>query len=64
MKAGKYVYQRMTYKEAETKLGIFEKYLTLWIAIWIIIGLLLGRIFPAIEWFLNSIATAARAHLV
>lgn len=57
-KRGKYVHQRVMHKEAEAKLSIFEKCLTLWIAMGIIIGLLLGRILPPIGSLLNSIAFA------
>jgi len=38
----------------EVTLGIFEKYLTLWIAICIVIGLLLGRFLPAFGQYLDS----------
>ena len=41
--------------EKEVTLGIFEKYLTLWIAICIIIGLLLGRFLPAFGQYLDSL---------
>ncbi len=36
-------------------LGIFEKYLTLWIAICIVIGLLLGRFLPEFGQFMDSL---------
>lgn len=39
----------------EVTLGIFEKYLTLWIAICIIVGLLLGRFLPAVGRYLDSL---------
>jgi len=42
----------------EEKLGIFEKYLTLWIAICIILGLLLGRFFPEFASYLDSLKVA------
>jgi len=42
-------------KRTEVPLGIFEKYLTLWIAVCIIAGLLLGRFFPAFGRFLDSL---------
>ena len=42
-------------KRTEAPLGIFEKYLTLWIAICIVIGLLLGRFFPSFGRFLDSL---------
>ena len=42
-------------KRKEVPLGIFEKYLTLWIAVCIIIGLLLGRFFPSLGRFLESL---------
>jgi len=40
------------------KLGAFEKYLTLWIAICIIIGLLLGRFLPSFGEYLDSLKYA------
>ena len=40
--------------EKKVTLGIFEKYLTVWIAICIIIGLLLGRFLPAFGQYLDS----------
>jgi len=50
----------MTLKEEEKKavLGVFEKYLTLWIAICIMIGLLLGRVFPDFGIFLDNLKFA------
>jgi ACR3 family arsenite transporter len=39
----------------ELSLGIWEKYLTLWIAICIILGLLIGRSFPAFGQFMESL---------
>lgn len=39
----------------EAKLGLFEKYLTLWIAICIIAGLLLGRFLPQFGQFMDSL---------
>jgi len=39
----------------EVSLGLFEKYLTLWIAICIVLGLLLGRFFPAFGQHLDSL---------
>jgi ACR3 family arsenite transporter len=43
-------------KTARTEtLGIFEKYLTLWIAICIIVGLLVGRFLPEFGQFMNSL---------
>ena len=45
-------------KEDKAKLGIFEKYLTLWIAICIVAGLLLGRFFPAFGQYLDSLKFA------
>ncbi|MCD6241429.1 ACR3 family arsenite efflux transporter [Candidatus Bathyarchaeota archaeon] len=41
--------------KGNVSLGIFEKYLTLWIAICIIIGLLLGRFSPEFGRFLESL---------
>jgi len=42
-------------EQKEVSLGLFEKYLTLWIAICIIIGLLLGRFIPDFGRFLDSL---------
>jgi ACR3 family arsenite transporter len=39
----------------KAELGIFEKYLTLWIAICIIAGLLVGRFFPQFGQFMDSL---------
>ncbi|MGD8506832.1 MAG: ACR3 family arsenite efflux transporter [Candidatus Bathyarchaeota archaeon] len=44
-------------KRGET-LGVFEKYLTLWIAICIVAGLLLGRFLPAFGQYLDSLKFA------
>ena len=41
--------------EKEVTLGIFEKYLILWIAICMIIGLLVGRFLPAFGQYLDSL---------
>ena len=43
---------------AEKKLGVFEKYLTLWIAICIVLGLLLGRSVPSFGEYLDSMKFA------
>ena len=45
--------QETTSKEAT--LGIFEKYLTLWIAICIVVGLLIGRFAPEFGEFMDSL---------
>jgi len=42
----------------EKKLGVFEKYLTLWIAICIVVGLLLGRFLPSFGQYLDSLKFA------
>ena len=42
-------------QEKKVSLGIFEKYLTLWIAVCIPVGLLLGRFFPSFGQFLDSL---------
>jgi ACR3 family arsenite transporter len=42
----------------ELSLGIWEKYLTLWIAICIIAGLLIGRFFPEFGQFMDSLKFA------
>ncbi len=39
-------------------LGIFEKYLTLWIAVCIVVGLLLGRFLPSFGQYLDSLKFA------
>jgi len=39
----------------EVSLGLFEKYLTLWIAICIVVGLLLGRFLPQFGQYLDSL---------
>ena len=39
----------------EVSLGLFEKYLTLWIAICIVIGLLLGRFLPQFGQYMDSL---------
>jgi ACR3 family arsenite transporter len=38
------------------KLGFFEKYLILWVAICIIVGILFGKIFPGIAELLNNLS--------
>jgi len=57
----------MGMKELETKeehikkelsLGLWEKYLTLWIALCIVAGLLVGRFFPAFGEFMDSLKFA------
>jgi len=40
--------------DKEAKLGVFEKYLTLWIALCIVAGLLIGRVFPAFGEYLDA----------
>ena len=49
--------------EHEAKLGLFDKYLTLWIVFCIIVGLLLGRYVPALVSFLNSVTIAEFGYL-
>ena len=39
----------------ELSLGVWEKYLTLWIALCIVAGLLVGRFFPAFGQFMDSL---------
>jgi len=41
--------------EEGRRLGIFEKYLTIWIFVCIVVGLLLGRFFPAFGQYLDSL---------
>ncbi len=45
-------------EKKEAKLGVFEKYLTLWIAICIVVGLLLGRFLPSFGEYLDSLKFA------
>jgi len=45
-------------EEKKAVLGVFEKYLTLWIALFIIIGLLLGRLYPDFGLFLDNLKFA------
>jgi len=45
-------------EKKEVTLGIFEKYLTLWIAICIVVGLLLGRFLPSFGQYLDSLKFA------
>lgn len=42
----------------ELSLGLWEKYLTLWIAICIVVGLLVGRFIPAFGQFMDSLKLA------
>jgi ACR3 family arsenite transporter len=42
----------------ELSLGLWEKYLTLWIAVCIVIGLLVGRFIPAFGEFMDSLKFA------
>ncbi|MGD6807523.1 MAG: ACR3 family arsenite efflux transporter [Candidatus Bathyarchaeia archaeon] len=42
----------------ELSLGLWEKYLTVWIAICIVVGLLVGRFFPAFGEFMDSLKYA------
>jgi len=44
-----------TSENGEVSLGLFEKYLTLWIAICIAVGLLLGRFLPQVGQYLDSL---------
>ena len=39
----------------ELSLGLWEKYLTLWIAICIVVGLLVGRFLPEFGQFMDSL---------
>ncbi len=41
--------------EKERTLGIFEKYLTVWVVFCIIIGIIFGRLFPSVANLLNSL---------
>lgn len=42
----------------ELSLGLWEKYLTVWIAVCIVVGLLVGRFFPAFGEFMDSLKFA------
>ena len=42
----------------ELSLGLWEKYLTLWIALCIVVGLLVGRFIPAFGQFMDSLKFA------
>jgi hypothetical protein len=42
----------------ELSLGLWEKYLTVWIAICIVVGLLVGRFIPAFGEFMDSLKFA------
>jgi len=44
-----------TFAKRETSLGVFEKYLTLWIIICIVTGLLVGRFLPQFGQFMDSL---------
>lgn len=43
---------------SEDKLGFFEKYLSIWVAICIIVGIAIGKIFPAFPQFLSKLEYA------
>ena len=45
--------------KGDRSLGIWEKYLTLWIAICMVTGLLVGRFFPAFGTFMDSLKFAS-----
>jgi len=54
-----YAWEKTTLAEKkEITLGVFEKYLTLWIAVCIVVGLLLGRFLPAFGEYLDSLKLA------
>ena len=38
----------------DSPLGLFGKYLTLWVAISIVIGIILGNLFPSLFYFIAS----------
>src|SRR4030067_3745135 len=50
--------QTAEHVKKELSLGLWEKYLTLWIALCIIAGLLVGRYFPAFGQFMDSLKFA------
>ncbi len=41
-------------KEKNKGLGIFERYLTIWVALCIVVGILIGRFIPQIPEILNK----------
>ena len=43
---------------AERKLGIFEKYLSIWVALCIIVGIVLGKLLPELSKALSEIQYA------
>lgn len=45
-------------RERDTKLPVFERYLTVWVALCIIVGILLGKAFPAGVGFLSKLEIA------
>ncbi|MGQ9566246.1 MAG: ACR3 family arsenite efflux transporter [Candidatus Bathyarchaeales archaeon] len=47
--------EEQPYVKHEASLGLFEKYLTLWIAICIVVGLLVGRFLPQFGQFMDSL---------
>ena len=47
--------EEQAYVKHEASLGLFEKYLTLWIAICIVVGLLIGRFVPEFGDFIDSL---------
>jgi ACR3 family arsenite transporter len=50
--------EHATHVKQELSLGIWEKYLTVWIAICIVVGLLVGRFIPAFGEFMDSLKFA------
>src|SRR3990170_5045115 len=50
--------QTAEHAKKELSLGLWEKYLTLWIALCIVAGLLVGRFFPAFGQFMDSLKFA------
>jgi len=40
--------------EKQTDIGLFQKYLTVWVILCMVIGVLIGRFFPAIPIFMNQ----------
>src|SRR4030042_3375852 len=43
---------------SDTKLGFFEKYLTIWVILCIILGILIGKFIPIIPTFLSNLEYA------
>src|SRR5512139_2380778 len=54
----KHLESKEEHLKKELSLGLWEKYLTLWIALCIVVGLLLGKFVPAFGEFMDSLKFA------